>query len=162
MAHAHICELICILCVHGDQRGRQAPSVSLSTVFLEMGPVTEPGARLVAGRKLRWSSLLPVLSTTLRHREPWPCLSFPCCWGFELRSVSLHSSLLWRRHGLLFLSFRQHPCLLSPCAATFQAASAEALIFPSVLSTAPIHEKTPKHMPGHLLSRPSCFVSGCH
>lgn len=144
MAHTHICELICMP-VYPWRPERAAGTLCITLYCIPWDGACD------------WTRLLPLLSTTLRYREPWPCLSFTCCWGFELRSVSLHSSLLWRRHSLLFLTVHQHPCLLSPCAATFQAASAEALIFPSVLSTAPIHEKTPKHMPGHLLSRPSCL-----
>lgn len=71
MAHTHICELTCIpVCPWRPERASGTLCIYSLLYFLEMGPVTEPGARLVAGCKLRWSFLLPLLSTALRCREP--------------------------------------------------------------------------------------------
>lgn len=67
MAHAHICELICMpVCPWRPERTSGTLLYHSGLCFVELGPVTEPGARLLGSRKLRWSSFLSLLSTTLR------------------------------------------------------------------------------------------------
>lgn len=57
MAHTHICELIYMpVCPWRPERASGTLLYHSRLCFVEMGPVTKPGARLMTGCKLRWSS----------------------------------------------------------------------------------------------------------